>query len=355
MWVSLANSGFPRYEVSECGAVRNKRTQYELKQWMNADGYMNVCPQRGVKDRKGILCLVHRLVLKAHEPNVEADTLTVDHIDRDRSNNNLTNLKWSDAADQATNRSLCKSLCSARTVEVFSNGLITKTFRTVTEATEEYKIFKFEDGMTVRQDAQLYILRYKREVEIVDEVWKTLAVNGNQICISNFGRRRHANGRISIGSKANGYLKTVIYDGKTTKPYYMHRLVALAFVEKMKSDDLVVNHIDSNRQNNRADNLEWVTMARNITESSMKGKLAKYKTRLCSYDKNGIITGVYASITDAKKTLGLKCDGYIHQIVREKKLYKNMSWEKVNTDSDIVLGALFTENMKRQQPCISTK
>ena len=43
----------------------------------------------------------------------------------------------------------------------------------------------------------------------------------------------------------------------------IHRLVAMAFIDN--PDNLPeVNHIDSNKQNNRIDNLEWVTRSENM-------------------------------------------------------------------------------------------
>ena len=47
-----------------------------------------------------------------------------------------------------------------------------------------------------------------------------------------------------------------------TKRFFVHRLVAYHFCEGY-SKELVVNHKDGNKQNNRADNLEWVTRSEN--------------------------------------------------------------------------------------------
>lgn len=86
--------------------------------------------------------------------------------------------------------------------------------------------------------------------------------------ISDFGRlktfQRDKKGQIMKPyAQAGEYLKISLYgsDGKE-KRVYVHRLVAQAFVEN-PHEYRVVNHLDGNKQNNRADNLEWCTLSRN--------------------------------------------------------------------------------------------
>lgn len=60
-----------------------------------------------------------------------------------------------------------------------------------------------------------------------------------------------------------GYLYlTLSKDGKS-KTYKIHRLVAQHFVDGYE-EGLCVNHIDGNKINNAADNLEWITLGDNI-------------------------------------------------------------------------------------------
>lgn len=60
----------------------------------------------------------------------------------------------------------------------------------------------------------------------------------------------------------HGYLEVaVLYQGTRIKER-LHRLVALAFVPG-HADGLTVNHIDGNKLNNSAENLEWVSLSRN--------------------------------------------------------------------------------------------
>jgi len=59
-----------------------------------------------------------------------------------------------------------------------------------------------------------------------------------------------------------GYLEVAATkNGKRIK-HTLHRLVAMAFVSGY-SDGLTVNHIDGDKANNRPENLEWVSLARN--------------------------------------------------------------------------------------------
>jgi hypothetical protein len=60
----------------------------------------------------------------------------------------------------------------------------------------------------------------------------------------------------------NGYRLIAIKFGGVRRKHLVHRLVARAFVPGY-ADGLSVNHINCNKQDNRAENLEWVTLAEN--------------------------------------------------------------------------------------------
>lgn len=60
-----------------------------------------------------------------------------------------------------------------------------------------------------------------------------------------------------------------LYKGAVRKEMYVHRAVALAWVDGDKS--LTVNHKDANNQNNNASNLEWVSNADNLRHSFANG------------------------------------------------------------------------------------
>ena len=64
----------------------------------------------------------------------------------------------------------------------------------------------------------------------------------------------------------NGYVVVYLASDRKRKRAYVHRLVAEAFCDK-KEGQYEINHIDFNRSNNRADNLEWCNHTENMRAS----------------------------------------------------------------------------------------
>lgn len=99
-------------------------------------------------------------------------------------------------------------------------------------------------------------------------------------------------GKIATPSKQKTGYRTVALavDGKT-KTFYLHRLVAMAFIPvpeevSEQTDKPEVNHIDGNKDNNAKSNLEWVTSKQN-KKHAIDNDLFKFKKVAC---KN-LITG----------------------------------------------------------------
>ena len=80
---------FENYEISSLGQVHNTKTGRMLK-LTTKGGYMFT----GLSEKcKGKTISVHRLVALAFIENPE-NKPCVDHIDNDKSNNNVNNLRW---------------------------------------------------------------------------------------------------------------------------------------------------------------------------------------------------------------------------------------------------------------------
>ena len=113
------------------------------------------------------------------------------------------------------------------------------------------------------------------------EKWKPVKGFENFYEVSDLGRVRRKKTLVRTGikhnefktvherilkpnKKRNGYMTVDLSMGNIVKTISVHKLVATAFCEKPDSDEkMEVNHINCNKADNRAENLEWVTPKQN--------------------------------------------------------------------------------------------
>jgi hypothetical protein len=92
------------YSVSNFGRIKNNKTRRILKQGKDAYGYYKVnLSKDGVIKR----IFVHRLLANAFIFNPENKSC-VDHIDNNRSNNKINNLRWATKRENNQNAQLSK-------------------------------------------------------------------------------------------------------------------------------------------------------------------------------------------------------------------------------------------------------
>ena len=103
----------------------------------------------------------------------------------------------------------------------------------------------------------------------MEEVWRDIKGFEGLYQVSNSGKVKslnfhRENRECELKSKVtkDGYYETALSKNGKYKYIRTHRLVAMAFCENPNNKN-EVNHIDGNKLNNRADNLEWVTSSEN--------------------------------------------------------------------------------------------
>lgn len=74
------------------------------------------------------------------------------------------------------------------------------------------------------------------------------------------------------------------------KAFYTHRLVAMCWVDNPENL-LEVNHIDLNKSNNHADNLEWVSRSGNLKHAYLNGAVRGHMGCTCGTCKRCIMRG----------------------------------------------------------------
>lgn len=240
IWKSLGFIGHSAYEISENGDIKNvKRTVLKTKK--NAAGYLAVSLSTNNKKQT---FTVHTLVAKAYLPNPE-NKATVDHIDRNRENSKLSNLRWADVREQCKNRIMNKNPKSGRKIQQLDDNFkVIKTWDKFTDACKEYgwgKQSNVSRAIEQRIKCAGYYWRYVDSSDFEKEIWKPIPMGSKypKMSASKTGKIRFDNtGIIKTGYKtAYGYLLISIVTNKGRKIKYLHRLIAYAFFGEEKRYD----------------------------------------------------------------------------------------------------------------------
>ena len=111
----------------------------------------------------------------------------------------------------------------------------------------------------------------------------------------------------------NGYLLVSLCAGGKPKKVTVHRLVCEAF-HKNHENKPCVNHIDENKTNNAASNLEWCTYEENNNHGTHKERVAKSLSKpVAQCTKEGGLVKTWSSLTEIGKQTGFSI-GNISQV-----------------------------------------
>lgn len=129
--------------------------------------------------------------------------------------------------------------------------------------------------------------------------------------------------------------------------FYVHRLVYNAFVEKIevlcgvKNPELVVEHMDSNPQNNYYKNLKLSTQKQNIHTAIEAGNFGNANCKhTILYDKKDKKSIIFNSVKEVACYLELKADN-LYKIKRSKKFKER--YEIVNNKSQQTIETILSD------------
>ncbi len=308
---------YDNYEVSSYGNVRNKKTGRILKPARNG-GYLSAKLRKNGATKS---FSIHQLVAICFIENSE-NKPQVNHIDKNRTNNKLSNLEWVTAVENTAHKLL--------TLHVKTNQNL-KIWRLDKDSDEKVELYNsiqdaakwcVENGYSPStHNAQgniSYALngRYKsscgfkwilnEQPNLENEIWKNITIDGttyDKYQVSSLGRFKNYKGIIMENYKPHhsGY----IYVRVNYKKYSLHHLVASTFIENPFLK-YAVNHIDGNKTNNSVDNLEWATIAENNQHNHNVGLITTFKRKIGQYNLEGNLIKEYNSIVDAEKEVGIQ-------------------------------------------------
>lgn len=300
-WKNVEN--YPNYCISNQGRLKNSSSGHILS-GTNFNGYVRNY-LRNCNEKKHFSR--HRLVATAFLLNPDNKEM-VNHINGIRNDNSVNNLEWSTASENAKKKVFTNVGKKKKQVSQYDDkGNLIKIWERIKDAAIACNLSsgsicsccKANDSKSSANMSGGFIWKYSEQV-IEGEEWKKLKIEEGEIDVSSHGRIKIFSGKITYGSKSNGY-PTVQFNGKQ---YMSHILVCKTFHLRLSDDKNQVNHIDGNKYNNHFSNLEWVTPSENMKHAHTLTRKVPSGISVIQFNKNGEKIAEYKRIKDASKHTG---------------------------------------------------
>jgi len=250
-------TGFSAYECSTLGRIKHTRTNriFTLNQIHRKYIQVNLISDDG--DYKYLT--LHRVIAKTFISNPENKS-QVNHKDKNKCNNRVSNLEWMTPKENVRhsiqNRDINPAIGRKYEKKLASDDFVSVKI----EGYEHYKI--------------------NIEGEILSKT-----------------------GRIITGtSDSSGYIRvTMQSDSNVNLATAKHRVVARTFLPNPENKPYI-NHKNGIRDDNRVENLEWVTQKENVTHAHKNGLIKTSSGRpVYQLELNGIIIKEWRSIKEAEE------------------------------------------------------
>lgn len=234
IWVPI--KGYEgNYEISNYGRIKSFISRSNKKNGLLTP--IKGCSERSYyyrnclfdKNRKFTLLNIHELVAINFIPNTEKKEFVV-HINGIKTDNRVENLKWCSQEEK---------------IKIFTNNI------------GESSLFTDEIWRPVKGFEGYY------EVSNMGKIKSLTRIKSNALC-KDYSKKESI---LKNSPQKTGYIHILLYGATGKKVRFMaHRIVADAFCSNPK-DKPFVNHINGIKNDNRAENLEWVTCRENHLHS----------------------------------------------------------------------------------------
>jgi hypothetical protein len=336
-WRRHPDGLYPTYLFSSKGRVWHETTKGMLK-GNQKHGYVQI---RFVLGQSAFP--LHDLMAQVFLGPRPTPAHTANHIDTNGFNNDLTNLEWASKSEQILhNFAMGQEARKLRVAQYSLDGeTLFNEFDSFAEASASLGKSEGYISIAIRLRQGIgggYLWkRIDEDVPCVDlegEVWRPLFVVHRQTgehmripdnYVSQLGRVRKHDMLRSQTTSGPGYPKLGLRlpGEKVSFVYAVHRIVAYNFVPNSNPDILVVvDHMDENKTNNRADNLRWVTSKENTQLAMSKPvyQLDRHTKKILQRFESG--TAAAASVGGTTGRIGTCSSG-------RTPSYKGFCWKFV--------------------------
>lgn len=317
IWVSLESLGYSLYEISSFSQVRDNKGNILNESLQHGYSRVSLITENEEGKRKFQMRMLHQLLvdtflIKPGSPK----KLTVDHIDRNPQNNDISNLRWATATQQNLNR-VTTDPKGIPVNQYEIDGTFVRRWSSVKEILASNPSLNVNglrgnlNGYSTSNRG--YVWKYEK-TDLSEEEWKDHPELGVEI--SDKGRVRKKNGVPTIGNSRNGeYVITIEY-----KKYLVARLVAETF-HGLHQNQMVI-HVDGNKKNNAKENVKFAGVTKTYIRPNSEANLPKVRlSPVIQIDRNTReIIAYFDSAQEAAKSLHMQYSGIKSVCNRTRKI-----------------------------------
>ncbi|MBO1121641.1 hypothetical protein FQS88_07130 [Enterococcus casseliflavus] len=178
----------------------------------------------------------------------------------------------------------------------------------------------------IKQIAKIGKRVIKLFAERNQEEWREIEGYEGLYSVSNMGRvRKNISGRILKPRDLNGYQRVALY-GKVGEPkgsrptdYFIHRLVADAFIDNPDNKPQI-NHINEMKNENNVENLEWVSAKENSNHGTRTQRIAQANKKAIIL-KREYTEIIFDSVADCADFFGIRGSSMSY-VLKNKTQYR---------------------------------
>lgn len=163
----------------------------------------------------------------------------------------------------------------------------------------------------------------------MQEIWKDISGYEGYYQVSNLGnvksmeriveRKNNETGNLPLKSRIlslntypKGYKKVTLRKNNTSKSFFVHRLVAEAFIPNPNNYPYV-NHKDENPSNNHSDNLEWCTNEYNMSYGTLGYRISLAKSKqVFQFDLDGNFLNIFYGVNVASRITNISSTSIVN-------------------------------------------
>lgn len=289
--------GYEDYLITQDGIIYSKLSKKNITAYIKGDDKslsINLT-KNGKRYTEYVHNLLARTYIKNNDNCENNETKNkVIHINGDKKDNRLDNLKW-----------------------------ISTPKNKYTKKNDPSQVLKPKDVCIGKIESRDILVDYSEKELNEVEIWKPIIIDGinNYYMISSMGRVSSTLRDIIVKPNyTSGYpnVRLTKIDGGC-KTYRIHQLVAKTFLSEHYTDDNdVINHKNGNKFDNRLENLELISQKDNVKHSFTEGLIIPHTISVSQYDLEGNKLATFKSIREASLITGCS-DRHISSVCKGNK------------------------------------